>query len=157
MKLKSVGVRLFKEGDARKVSYLISRCLNETLSREFTREQLKFFYGRFTPAGLRKIAREGTMFVAVSGDRVLGTASFDGDRVKAVFVNPSFHRQGIGRILMRHVEDEARRHKHVACTLHANHQAAEFYEQVGCQRVNEIDDYGLNLVIMRKKLRNPRA
>jgi GNAT superfamily N-acetyltransferase len=119
VKPRTVGVRLFKEKDARKVSHLISRCLNEILSREFTHEQLKFFHRRFTPSGLRKIATQSAVFVAVSGDRILGTASLEGDRVRAVFVNPSFHRQGIGRLLMKHVEDEARRRNLTACTLHS--------------------------------------
>ena len=153
MKLETVAVRLFKAGDARKLSYLISRCLKEILSLELTPEQLKFFYGRFTPAGLRKLATECTMFVVVSGNRILGTASLDCDRVKAVFVNPSFHRQGIGRLLMRRVEDEAIQRKVTVCSLHANHRATEFYEHIGYQRVKEIDDFGLNLVIMRKELK----
>ena len=150
-------VRALKEGDTRKVAYLISRCLNEILTRDFTRAQLKFFYQRFTSAGLRKIATECTLFVAASGNRILGTASLDGDRVKAVFVNPSFHRQGIGRLLVRHVEDEARRRNLTGCILHANHQAIEFYEHVGYQKVKENHDHGLNLVIMRKDLNHRKA
>ena len=52
---------------------------------------------------------------------------------------------------MRRVEDEARERSLIACILHANQKATEFYERIGYQRVKEIDDYGLNLVIMRKE------
>jgi hypothetical protein len=38
-----------------------------------------------------------------------------------------------------------------------NHQVIEFYEHIGYQKANEINDHGLNLVIMRKELKNRKA
>src|ERR1044072_1143856 len=131
-------IRPFREEDAQEVSALISRCLNETLSLEFTEAQLRFFYDRFSPDGLRRLATECTMFVAVEGKRILGTASLAGDRVKGVFVNPSCYRQGIGALLLNHLEDEARRRNITECVLHANHHASGFYERLGYRLVKEV-------------------
>jgi hypothetical protein len=94
-------IRSFRAKDAQEVSRLISHCLKETLSLEFTERQLQFFYSRFSPDGLRQLATGCTMFVAFQEDRILGIANLDGGRVKAVFVNPSFHRQGIGMLLLK--------------------------------------------------------
>jgi len=140
------------EEDAQEVSGLISRCLKETLSLEFTERQLQFFHSRFSPEGLRQLATECTIFVAVEEKRVLGTASLAGDRVKAVFVNPSLYRQGIGTLLLKHLEDEARRRNITMCVLDANHHATGFYERLGYRLVKEVCENGLNLVLMRKEL-----
>jgi hypothetical protein len=55
------------------------------------------------------------------------------------------------------VEDEARRRDLAACVLHANHQDVAFYEHIGYQKVKDIDDHGLDLVIMRKELKDRKA
>lgn len=78
-KSDAVSTRLFRAKDAQEVSQLISRCLKEILSLEFTERQRRFFYSRFSPAGLRQLATECTMFVAIRGDRILGVASLDGE------------------------------------------------------------------------------
>src|SRR5689334_5217896 len=124
-------IRLFRYEDAPKASYLISRCLNEVLTADFTHSQLEFFSRRFTAGGLRTLAAQCALFVAIRGDRVLGISALDGDRVKAVFVNPRFHRRGIGRLLMTRVEAEARQRKVSAVIACSNRSASGFYRRIG--------------------------
>jgi GNAT superfamily N-acetyltransferase len=150
--VEAIVVRRFSEADALKVSRLISRCLNETLIADFTKDQLEFFHRRFTPGGLQRIAAECDMLVAVRGRQILGTASLENGRVKAVFVNPTLYRKGIGQLLMKHIEIEARRRGFDTCVLYSNRRATWFYAKVGYKRLKEVEDHGLKLVLMRKRL-----
>jgi GNAT superfamily N-acetyltransferase len=54
-----------------------------------------------------------------------------------LFVEPQWIRKGVGRVLMAHAIDEARRRGAKRLTILADPNAAGFYERNGAQRIGE--------------------
>lgn len=124
-------VREFDERDAEAVSRLIRDNLIEVNSRDYDGKVIDYMYDLFSPAYLRKIARERAVLVAEVNGRVLGVVSLNGDEICTLYVSPEAHGQRIGERLLHEIEDVAlSRHLHVVY-LSASLTAVRFYEKMG--------------------------
>lgn len=75
-------------------------------------------------------------FVAVEDGRVVGTVALEGDRLRAMAVEPPS--RGIGRMLVRRLEEEARVRRISRIILHARETARGFYAKLGYAEEGEI-------------------
>jgi len=57
---------------------------------------------------MAELIKKRKVFVALTGSRIIGTASLDSKIVRTVFVAPDVQRQGVGKLLMTEVERTAR-------------------------------------------------
>ena len=105
-------------------------------------------------------SRRRTLF---GGDRQIGRDSalldprLDAARIRAFFVHPEWARRGIGRSLLVHSEDEARRHGFRAAELMATLPGERLYRALGyvvTARVQHplTEALTIELVSMRKEL-----
>lgn len=91
-------------------------------------------------------------------DRAVGTARMMLDpegnaKAQRVAVRASVRQNGIGRLLMRALEDEARIQKATAVVLGAQLTALNFYEKLGYEAYgDEFDDAGIPHRMMRRSL-----
>ena len=104
---------------------------------------------------------EGPVWVAVSGERILGTASVtpkgDSLYVRGMAVLPSARGQRIGELLLTHVEQFAARENFRRLTLSTTpflFRAIRLYEHFGFQRTDEgpHELFGTPLFSMQKIL-----
>src|SRR4051794_13760601 len=100
-------LRAAREDDAEDVSRLIVTALRETNAKDYSPENIARLERAFSPDSVCGLMRKRRMFVAVSGGRIVGTASLEGNVVRTVFVAPDVQSQGIGRRLMAKVEEVA--------------------------------------------------
>jgi GNAT superfamily N-acetyltransferase len=70
--------------------------------------------------------REGTVLVAVDGDRILGALVLDGEEIEAVAVRPGRRGQGIGAALV-----EAAAERREVLTAGFDPGVRPFYEKLG--------------------------
>ena len=77
-----------------------------------------------------------TFFVALEGDRVIGTVALEENRLRAMAVDSQT--RGIGRILVARLEEEARRRGIDRIDLHARITARGFYAKLGYIEEGEI-------------------
>jgi GNAT superfamily N-acetyltransferase len=94
----------------------------------------------YSPKLLLEYAQNGNLYVAVEHSTIIGTAALDQDRVRNVFVRIDHHQQGIGKILMQHIEDIARQHGKIRLSLRASVSAVVFYQKLGFAIVEEIEE-----------------
>jgi GNAT superfamily N-acetyltransferase len=132
-------VREFAPEDAERLSRLIVRNLRRVLIRDYSPEAIEALAPFFTPARLIDVARNQHVIVCVRGADPVGIASLDGDRVRNVFVDVDMHRQGIGRLLMAHLEAYARENNVTRIYLHAALSAQAFYRALGYETVERIE------------------
>ena len=78
-------------------------------------------------------------FVCLAGDAEGDTAEID-----AMFVDPAFQRQGVGRMLWRKVLERARSRGVAVLYLDADPSAVPFYEAMGFAVVGEAPSGSLN-------------
>jgi GNAT superfamily N-acetyltransferase len=78
-----------------------------------------------------------TVFVATSGQRIVGTASLDRGVVHALFVAPDVQRCGVGRRLMAEVERAARSEGTATLVVQSSVTAVPFYARLGFKTVRD--------------------
>jgi len=146
-------IRKFRKEDARKVSFLIRRCLREVNSKDYPKSTIRFLESHNSSNKLVENSKEKQMYVAAEGDNILGTASLKDDLILTVYVNPKFHGRGIGRKLMEKVESLAKKKGFKSVILPSSLTAVDFYRKVGYRKIKEkVEDNIGKVIIMKKPL-----
>lgn len=125
------------EDDAEAVSKVILQALRETNAQDYPPAIIAQVQHSFSPQAVAALIRQRQVFVALAGDRVVGTASLDANVVRTVFVTPDLHGQGIGRLLMSRVEQVAREGGIEVLTIPSSVTAEQFYAKLGFKVVRE--------------------
>jgi len=129
-----------------------------------------------------QLVRDGTYFVVESGDRIAGCGGWswrstlyggdesvvsrepealdpatDAARIRAMYTDPDFARQGVGRLVMRLCEEAAMRAGFRRATMMATMAGVPLYEASGYAPVDapinaSIDGVDVPLVRMEKRL-----
>nr|ADQ54418.1 GNAT family acetyltransferase [uncultured marine crenarchaeote E37-7F] len=146
-------IRKFKQEDARKVSYLIRKTLREVNSKDYPQNQIKFMCENHSSKRIVEKASNRLMYVAVEGERILGTVGLKDTFITTLFVNPKFHNRGIGTELMNHVESTARKKGYICVSVPSSVTAYDFYRKRGYKKVRDeySPQYG-QVIVMEKKL-----
>jgi GNAT superfamily N-acetyltransferase len=144
-------IRRFREEDARKVSYLIRKCLREVNSKDYPEETIQFLSDNYSPKKLIETSKKRKIYVAVDGDTILGTAGIDENVILGVFVNPKFHGRGIGRKLMARAEEHAKSNGYKQVILPSSLTAVDSYRKIGYRKIREKFDQNAGKVIIMKK------
>lgn len=127
-------IRPFKPSDARRISYLIRKTLRESNSRDYSPATIDFLVRRYSPANLLRMSTTRRIFVVELGSRLVATGSLDGSEILSFFVNPRYHRRGIGRRLLAHLEALATRAGHDQVFLNSSITALPFYRALGYRK-----------------------
>jgi GNAT superfamily N-acetyltransferase len=152
-------IRKFESGDAEEVSRLIIDDLllvNVVDYGEAAVKQMAFFY---SPDWVLRYAQSGETYVAALRSEIVGTVTLDQERARSLFVRIDQQRQGIGKLLMHHIEEAARRRNNARMVLLANVAAMDFYRNLGYvqgeNREIEVGGARMTVVAMEKVLRKP--
>lgn len=146
-------IRKFQNKDARKLSHLIQRALNEVNIKDYPKSVIVHLSKYHAPSKLIERSKRRDIYVIVGGDRILGTASLEDNNVFSVFVDPTYHGKGIGQRLMGYVERVAKKRGIYQLRLPSSLTAVGFYEKLGYKKIKEVfnKSAGYN-IIMEKKL-----
>lgn len=156
-------VRRARREEIKEVSELLCRNFLEVNVRDYPRQVVEELAGRHTPEKVWEIAKSGHMYVVLSdeGD-LLGTGTIrmmegsDTDSyIMSVSVLPECHGKGIGRMVMRALEQD----ELFCCTerteLHASITAHRFYEKLGYRYMDgrdQPDETGLYYMEKRRDM-----
>ncbi len=130
-------IRPFSEGDAGNISRLIVENLLAVNAKGYGESAMQKLAMLYTPAHIKKYARNGEMFVAEVGVELVGTATLEAERVRNLFVRVNHQNQGVGEKLMRFIEDRASQKGLEKLSLQADPTAVEFYARLGYARYGE--------------------
>ena len=145
-------IRLARDGDADDISGVILRALRETNAKDYTDEIIERVERSFSPDAVRELIGKRTVFVAILGGRVVGTASLDGSVVRTVFVAPGVQARGIGKLLMAEIERTARDRDISALTVPSSITAEAFYAKLGFNAVRDSYHGDERMIIMERWL-----
>jgi GNAT superfamily N-acetyltransferase len=129
----------FQASQAEKVAELIKDNLLEITSKYYSAEYVASLIEHHAPMKLIEKAMNQHIFVAMEGGRAIGTGSLANLGTPkmpsyygtAIFVALEFHRKGIGRQIMRRVEEKALELGAAKITVRAAVNARQFYEKLG--------------------------
>ncbi len=145
-------IRRFKAGDAGKVSYLISKTVYLVNYVDYPKSIIEKARLDNTSAKIIKKSQEMDVYVAAIGEKILGTATLNGNKVEAVYVNPRYHGLGVGKKLMEKMENIARKKGFSKIILFASITAAGFYQKLRYKKVKRVLDgpYGDNTIFEKE-------
>jgi predicted N-acetyltransferase YhbS len=130
-------IRLAREGEAEAISAVILSALRETNAKDYSQDIIARVERSFDPASVRRLVDNRTVFVAIRGEEVVGTASLDGAVVRTVFVSPSAQGQGVGTRLMAEIERTARINGIAVLAVPSSITAEPFYAKLGFKAVRD--------------------
>ncbi|MDA9508554.1 acetyltransferase [Bradyrhizobium sp. CCBAU 11386] len=145
-------IRPARDDDADDISGVILRALRETNAKDYTDEIIERVERSFSPDAVRELIGKRTVFVAILGGRVVGTASLDGSVVRTVFVAPDVQARGIGKLLMAEIERTARDRDISALTVPSSITAEAFYAKLGFNAVRDSYHGDERTIIMERWL-----
>jgi len=145
-------IRKFKKEDAVKVSNIIRKCLKEVNIRDYPKKAIVSLCDFFTPSLIISNSKNRTIFVAVEGEKIIGTARLKENTVFTVFVDPKVHKKGVGTKLMDKVEELAKRNGFKITKVPSSLGAFEFYKHRGYRKVKTIHskDHGDTIEMIKK-------
>lgn len=109
---------------------LVQTTIKEIYKNYYSDEAVKFFLDLHNPENISADILSGKVYVAVHDNDVVGTGTADGEHIKRLFVLPEFQGQGVGTMLMDHLEAEII--KDYGCVrLDSSLPAGKFYHDRG--------------------------
>ncbi|MGM4928519.1 GNAT family N-acetyltransferase [Tardiphaga sp. 619_E2_N8_5] len=145
-------IRPAQAGDAAGISRVIIRALRETNAKDYTPDIIARVELSFSPAAVERLIDQRDVFVAEMDDRVVGTASLDGQALRTMFVLPDVQGRGIGRLLVQRIERVARERQLAILTVPATVTAEAFYARLGFTAVREAYHGEERTIVMERVL-----
>lgn len=151
MKESPITLRKFRVKDADEVSAMIRKNLLEVNSKDYSEEAIKYLYELYNPKYILSSSNKRKMYVAIRDGAVIGTASLDFDEIYSIFVCVKLHGQGIGKMLVKLMEEIASNNGFTSIKLVSSTTAQKFYEKLGYSVVGEetTDKLGKEPVMQR--------
>ncbi|WP_348629665.1 GNAT family N-acetyltransferase [Mesorhizobium sp. WSM3860] len=148
-----LGIRRAGEGDAEAVSRVIMAALCRTNARDYGPEIIARVVQSFSPSAMLQLFKKRQVFVAICGDKIVGTAGLDGTTVRSVFVDPEFQGQGVGSRLMLEIEEAARANAATVLTVPSSVTAEPFYSTLGFRALRDSFHDDERTIIMERSLK----
>jgi GNAT superfamily N-acetyltransferase len=124
-------IRRFRLADADVVSALICNTLLVSNGADYEIEVVNNLARGFSPQALRSLSQRRQIWVYEEEGRVTATIALEDGTISGFFVAPDRQRGGVGRCLLRYVEDRARRQGLHSLRLSASLTAVPFYTRLG--------------------------
>jgi N-acetylglutamate synthase-like GNAT family acetyltransferase len=145
-------IRPAQAGDAADISRVIIRALRETNAKDYTPDIIARVELSFSSAAVERLIDQRDVFVAEMDNRVVGTASLDGQALRTMFVLPDVQGRGIGRLLVQRIERVARERQLAILTVPATVTAEAFYARLGFTAVREAYHGEERTIVMERVL-----
>lgn len=145
-------IRPAQAGDAAGISRVVIRALRETNAKDYTPDIIARVELSFSPAAVERLIDQRDVFVAEMDNRVVGTASLDGQALRTMFVLPDVQGRGIGRLLVQRIERVARERQLAILTVPATVTAEAFYARLGFTAVREAYHGEERTIVMERVL-----
>jgi citrate lyase synthetase len=80
---------------------------------------------------IKKDAREGYTIVVKDNNKIIGTGTIVGNYISKIYIKPEYHGYGIGKLIIKCLEDKAKSYGVKTIFLGSNVNAEKFYKKLG--------------------------
>ena len=133
----NIKMRKFKLSDLDTVRDLIHNTIDINYSRAYSAESIKYFKDYHNDKNILKDAKEGYIIVLESNNQIIGTGTIINDYITRVFVNPKFHKQGLGKLIMMKLQTKALSAGIKTVKLDSTLTAKKFYDSLGYKTIKK--------------------
>ena len=136
-------IRQFHISEVGAVCELIHHTIDVSYCPVYPPRAVQFFKEYHSEAKIIERFTEGEILVAETDGKLIGTGTIVGVDIFGVFVHPDFQHQGLGKALMKELEEKAITNGISEIALNASLPSKRFYENLGYELVEEhIKDVG---------------
>lgn len=150
-------IRKFYDNDAKEVAELIRRNDKEISSLSYPKEVIELWDKQLSPKYIIKISEGRMCYVMVDKTNIIGYVSIEGNKIKKLFVNPDYHKKGIGSKLLNKVENIAKKNNLNLLIVDSNIHAERFYVKKGFKKIknkfSKVGNQKIKLIYMEKILK----
>ncbi|WP_095148713.1 GNAT family N-acetyltransferase [Pseudomonas sp. Irchel s3a18] len=147
-------VRLATGEDAEAISHVVMSALRESNARDYPADVIVQVEQGFSPQAIHRLMTQRRVYVASVDQRVVATASLEGETVRSVFVEPQHQGNGIGRQLMAVIHATALNLGLEVLHVPSSITAEGFYATLGFRKVRDEFHGAERTIIMQKVLRS---
>lgn len=133
----SIIIRPFEKADLSALSELIISTIEISYRTVYPPRAIDFFKQFHSEEKILERASSGTVLVVEQDGELVATASLNKGEIFAVFVDPELQGIGLGKRLMKLLEDQARKNGATEMVLSISLPSKRFYESLGYQVVEE--------------------
>ncbi|MGZ4411779.1 MAG: GNAT family N-acetyltransferase [Gaiellaceae bacterium] len=128
-------IRPLEDGDLPGVLELVQATIDACYPGVYPPRAVEFFRRYHGETSIREDAQAGHTVVAIADARMVGTGTLLGEGIRRVFLRPDRQGRGLGREIMRVLEERARADGAEALELDASLVAERFYLGLGYEVV----------------------
>ena len=150
-------VRLFAESEAEVVQNIIHRGLREINGKDYPAELIEEYCAYFSLEKIKSQAVSAHMYVAVSGNKIVGTGSiapYWGSEKESIlltiYVLPEMIGQGVGSAIINALEQDEYFLRANRIEIPSSITAVKFYEKLGYIPKNGVEPDAEGIVPMEK-------
>lgn len=159
LKAYALQTRRAVQADAGTLSSLICETAAKLLKPHYSEQQWGIFIRYYSKEVMEDKISKQSIFCAVQGDLIVGTAALEGDFVVGFYTRLQYVGLGIGAFIMEALETAARDSGLARMRLAASPEGLAFYLKYGWKKVREftIEHYGVGFdeTLMEKRLDQP--
>ena len=112
--------------DAQEIFLLVQNTIHTAYKEAYTQDEIKFFSDLHSKEAIEEDISNGIVFVLSENNKILSTATVEGNHLMRVFVEQSHMGKGFGRKIMDFIESEIAKH-YYECVLDTSIVAKDFY------------------------------
>ena len=150
--MDDLSIRDATPDDAIAISALVQRTVQTSNQRDYPVATVQSIVANFAADKVAGRMRERHTFVCLKDRRIVGTIALSGDRLRTLFVEPDLQGDGIGALLVKHVEAHAQQAGVSELKLSSSLTARGFYERLGYRMIQPEEHDGVSTWLMAKTL-----
>ncbi len=130
-------IRQFHISEVGAVCELIHQTIDVSYVPVYPPRAVQFFKEYHSEAKIIERFAKGEIFVVETDGKLIGTGSIVGVDIFGVFVHPDFQHHGLGKALMKELEEKAITNNIKEVALNASIPSVKFYENLGYEIIEE--------------------
>jgi histone acetyltransferase (RNA polymerase elongator complex component) len=149
-----------KKEDITKISFLRKKTIKEINSKDYPIHVIKIWLEKNNPKNILISMKKENMFCLWNNKELLGTISLKDNKIGGLSVKYSKLKKGYGTMLIKFIEDYARKKGIRKLIIYPSLTAQKFYEKLGYKKSGKISIWKfedkileLNVPEMEKKLK----
>ncbi len=145
-----IKIRKFQEKDAK----ICSKIISETVKKEniIAKKSQEDIIKASTPKALIERMKTRQYFVCERNLKIIGIGALNNNQVRTMYVLPELQNKGIGSLILKRIEKEAKKKNMKKLFLYTHPQSSRFYLKNNFQIIKKLKHRGDPVVYMEKKL-----
>jgi N-acetylglutamate synthase-like GNAT family acetyltransferase len=120
-------IKKAKEKDAKEISRLIKNTFKNINAKDYTKKHILSFNGQNSPKKILDKMKERDVFCLLDNNKIIGTIDLEKNKIGGFFIHHNHINKGNGTLLLKFIENYAKKKKIKKVILCSTKYAYKFY------------------------------